>query len=340
MKATWWRYSAIALYCVLLQGLCLAETTVDLQDLLGSAVDTGAGDLGFVTAAPVVVVATVTSNEPVGLPIEARRVPGVFLQLRRIGCHLENVLRGPGPGDSFASYYFADAKLAGGIPNPIHRLLFDARRGRRYILFLSRERGVLRSIGDVGSYTVPVLSGAHPSYVPTPDDPFSTGLRRAIADILLTPGQGFEPSEFSQDIAYARLIADQLGSRPYTVQLLSNLLTQMGPIRVAACFELAHSYYGHYGCLAELKEDSTLAPEIRRHAAEVLEEQIRSDGVLKRTLLDPATLDFGKMLRPDSRRANMEELQLILADPDPEVRKLACTALKRYFPYEQASECK
>jgi hypothetical protein len=330
------------LCCGLLLGSCLAAgpaRLVELHDLLGSAVDVGSQTFDFRTAAPVVVVAVVTSNEPEGSPTEARRFPGVFLQLRRVRCRLENTLRGDGPRDEFSFYYFADAKLPGAIPNPVHRLLFEAMPGRRYLLFLCREQDVFRSVGDVGDYTIPVFSGAHPLYKPPDDGPYSTGLCRAIADILLTPGEGFDPNKFAQNIAYARLTSDQLGSRLYTVNLLLRILVQREPLRSAACFELAHSYYGHYSCLAELNADPTLAPGVRKHAADVLEEQLESDRALKQALHDPATLDFGKLLRPDSRQAILEELQLILADPDPEVRALACGALRRYFPYDQVHGC-
>src|SRR6266852_7845789 len=157
---------------------------VDLHDFLGSVVDAAGGAVDFRTVAPVVVVATITSNEPEGAPIEARRFQGVFVQLRRVVCRLENSLRGPKPADQFKFYYFADAKLPGAIPNPLHRKMFEASPGKRYLLFLCQERNVLRSIGDVGAYSIPVLSGVHSSYEAAQEDPFSTGLGRAIADIL------------------------------------------------------------------------------------------------------------------------------------------------------------
>jgi hypothetical protein len=320
--------------------LCLALVggafpgTLDLQDFLGSLIDSRQPWVDFRTIAPVVVVATVVSNEPEGTPTEARRFSGIFLQLRRISCRLENSLRGPRPADQFVFYYFAEAKSLSVIPMPIHRQELEAKVGKRYILFLCRERDVLRSIGDVGPYTMPVLSGAHSNTEIT-----STDLSLSIPYILLTPGSNFNSNEFANDIVYARSTSDQVGSRLYTVRLLSQLLSEPEPLRSAACFELAHSYYGQYSCLSELKADRSLPSAVRSHASDVLDQQIRLNAILKQELSDPATLGFTKLTKPDSRKANYEELLLIMAHPDPAVRKLACAALERYYPDQRVQAC-
>jgi hypothetical protein len=307
---------------------------LDLHDFLGTLIDSSQPWVDFRTIAPIVVVATVVSNEPEGTPTEARRFSGVFLQLRRITCHLENSLRGPRPADQFVFYYFAEAKSLSVTPMPIHRQVLEAKVGKRYLLFLCRERDILRSIGDVGPYTIPVLSGAHSNTEITSGD-----LSLSIPYILLKPGANFNSNEFANDILYARSTSDQVGSRLYTVRLLSQLLSQPEPLRSAACFELAHSYYGQYSCLSQLKADPNLPAAVRSHASDVLYEQTRLNAILKQELSDSATLGFTKLPNPDSRKANYEELQLILSDPDLVVRKLACAALQRYYPYQRVQAC-
>src|SRR5580692_3229790 len=142
------------------QGSCLSAQVPQFQDLLGSIVDFD--QVYFPTVSPFIVVATISSNETVGAPTEAARFPGVALQLHRVTCTPESVLRGPAPEKPLMFYYFADAHSASAQPNPIHRQLFQAETGRRYMLFLTKEHAVYRSIGDVGRYTIPVFSGAHP----------------------------------------------------------------------------------------------------------------------------------------------------------------------------------
>lgn len=322
---------------------CLCATAQvqapQLQDLLGSLVDFD--QVYFPTVSPFIVVATISSNEPVGTPTEAARFPGVALQLRRVTCMPENVLRGPVPEKPLIFYYFADVHSTSAQRNPIHRQLFQAEIGGRYMLFLTKEHAVYRSIGDVGRYTISVFSGAHPQGAEN-DEPsgiFNYRLGAAIADVLLTPGVQFEPDKFAAKIYEARLTADRLGSMLHTVSLLKNLLKQVPSVRAAACLELAHSYYGQYGCLYDLQSDVDQPDQIRKQAATQLQDQIRLNGILRKQLADPAHLGFGILLRPDSLNSNLEELQLMLSHPEPDLRRLACGAIKRYFPAQWREGC-
>ncbi|MEO8132001.1 MAG: hypothetical protein ABI822_33205 [Bryobacteraceae bacterium] len=318
------------------------EKLPEMHDLLGSFVDNALefefeGDLR--SLAPTIAVASVLSNKAIGAPKEALRFSGVYLQQRAVHCRLENLLKGRTPGPEFSFYYFADARLPKASPNPIHRILFEAKPGRRYIFFLSQEGQVLRSIGDVGDFTIPVFSGAHPGAADLNGNPDPAQLAGRIADILLVSGTGFDAREFARNIVYARLAADRVGSREYTAHLLRDLLSQTEPLRSAACYELVHSFYGQYQCLTNLSNDVSLDSGARERASRALEDEKRKELRLKEQLREPATLGFGKMLRPDSRIANLEELKIMLSAPDPEIHRLVCRAIQRYFPRTPVKAC-
>jgi hypothetical protein len=309
-----------------------------IDDLFGTAIDMDQLSRATPIPAPIVVVAAVLKNEPVGLPVQAQRYIGLMLQLHRVSCRLENLIKGDPPHAEFDFFYFADPEVAQSVPNPKYNRahMFRAEPGDRYIFFLLRQREMLRSVGDVGSFSVRVDSGRHPQRPElTAGRPEDTGeVGRIISDILLTPGQDLDPQGFAMAIPNARKWSIAFGSQLHTVDLLKGLLTLPVPIRTAACDELAQHYPSQYGCLADIHADSTNSEDTRQWAFRRLAYFEQQDARLEEQLLDPAALTY------DSMAANLEELEIILGSPNPRIRTLACAALERYFPRSVPAQCR
>ena len=189
-----------------------------MADTLGSAIDQT--DVLFKPDirqfAPIIVVASVLENIIVVSGTPAIRIPEVRLDLHRVRCKLENRLRGQLPDGEFEFYYFADSKGT----NPRYKVLYSADSGGRYIFFLNFENHSLRSIGDVGEYSIEVFSGIH-SEIGDGED-----LGRTVAKILFSRGEGFDPEAFGRELLSYISLADSWGSPIYNVELLRGLLSE------------------------------------------------------------------------------------------------------------------
>jgi hypothetical protein len=82
--------------------------------------------------------------------------------------------------------------------------------GQRRVFCLLRDAGVLRSVTEFRDDGIVVLSGAHTRYQ---RDRKSSG-GQAIADILLTPGDGFDPDVFAHYLPDAALHARYFSTHP------------------------------------------------------------------------------------------------------------------------------
>jgi hypothetical protein len=189
---------------------------------------------------------------------------------------------------------------------------------------------VLRSIGDVGDYSIRVESGRHPEFVKPSDD-----LGRAVADILLKKGVDSNIEFFPRSLWAAVRLANSWGSRLYNMRLLRDLLVEPEPVRKAACSALVELFYEQYECLSGIRDDPEEPDSNKDYARYMLEREEQRRAGLIQQLRDPADLRFTKMEEPDSREGIFEELQGLLFSPNIDVRKSACTALKRYYPHEK-----
>jgi hypothetical protein len=150
--------------CLASLALLGCERRPVVVDTLGTLIDSSHfGNLNDARQfARVIVVATIEENRVVAKHVEAARYRGVYLDLHEVRCRLENSLRGDITGPALTFYYFANGKYPDSKPNPRYKQLFEAVPGYRYLLFLTSERDVLRSIGDVGSYSIRIATGTHP----------------------------------------------------------------------------------------------------------------------------------------------------------------------------------
>jgi hypothetical protein len=301
----------------------------ELVDTLGSPVDQTEVlfDPDLRQTAPVIAAAYVVDNAAVRRRVPAARMPGILLDLHRVHARVEVAIRGD-VGAELEFYYFVQADDSPGN-NPRYRLMFEAEPGRRYIFFLCREGAALRSVGDVGEYSLKIFSGAHRNYRPPAKDAAT-----AVQDILLKRGEGSDPAALVYGLQFSVVAANRWGSRLHAIQLLRELLAEPEPVRSAACDQLVFWYSGQYSCLYRIRDDPAEPEAARDHARAALAKQGPKDARLIEMLRDPAGLDFPVIGRADSRRAVLEELESLLDSPNALVREEACVALARYYPYE------
>jgi hypothetical protein len=278
------------------------------------------------------VVASVERNELVAKHVEAAHYQGVYLDLHAVRCKRENSLKGGLGGPELRFFYFADGQYPDSKPDPRFSRLFQAEPGSRYIFFLTRERGVLRSIGDVGDYSILVSTGAHPEGW-TKD----TDIGTLVSEVLLTPGNGANLDLMAKKLSRYRQTADYWGSRPLTVQLLRHLTSLPEPVRSEACGELVMFYQGQDDCLRAIAEDAEELPEKRQEALQELKARAPFHQRLLEDLKDPAQLvdlDWAS----DTHRLR-EEFQTMLLGKDAILHERVCTALKRYYPWDDEPRC-
>lgn len=303
---------------------CSGQSTPQIVDTLGAT----SNDPSIAQrVAPIVIVATVTDNVVVERDRTSARIPGVLLDLHSVRCRLENVIRGGPLGEKLSFYYFVESD-ASRTHNPYYKSLFKAVPGGRYVFFLVYDNGRMRSVGDVGEYSIAVFTGSHQS------ESLDKDFGRAIADVVLRKGASINESQLMPNLEKSSRIADQLGSRLYNMQLLKQLAERRGPLRSEACRVLMRRYYSQYGCLLDIIHDPTESAENRLWARTWLSDAQALDKRTIETLANPDRLDLSMMAVPVNRTRQLEELKTILSSPSGNVRRAACMAIHRNFPDE------
>lgn len=210
----------------------------------------------FWLAAPYVLAVKVSRAEIQGSPEPIFRGGPKSLQLIRFTAAVDNVIKGE-LADKTVSFFFF-VKLD---QNPRYYLY----PGKRYIVSLRREGGVLRSWADASQLAIWVHSGSHNQA----DLPVSLGPAAMIAYILLTPGADCDLREFQNTLSWPRY-----GDPEYVDQRLKEL--QLSPdrnLRDSACITSAVIFWHRPKCL-ELAANSS-AESIRSAA----ERFLRTDDV-------------------------------------------------------------
>ncbi len=318
-----------------------------LVGTLGTLVDQipsgSCGYPGGVLFAPVVVIGVVEENRVVAEHVEAARYPCLYLDLHAVRCKRENSLRGKLTEPELTFYYFAQGTYADSKPNPRYKHLFEAKPGSRYLFFLIRDRDVLRSVGDVGNYSIRVATGTHPGEQgvdPLDEGPDTQNLRlgRQMTEILLTPGQGAEPAVMAARLSTQACFAEDWSSRLLVAQILRALTSQLEPVRSAACDVLTQHYYGQEDCLKSLAEDEKEPEVLRKAASGLLKEQLADRTQLIESLQNPAE-SFYLQGAGDSPHRIREELQTMLLGTDTALHEQVCAALRLYFPHDEEPKC-
>jgi hypothetical protein len=177
--------------------------------------------------APIVIVGVLASDTLVLRPVPMHSDPQYLLQLRKLQVRVENVLKGDVTAGTVAVYYFT---FAGGFHGP--QPLGMWRVGRRRVLWLRRDSGVLRTACDGwDGCTKGVYSGAHPHFPVDPQKPITY----AVADILLTRGEG----KINDDRFAGAIDWGAPGPEDYLIEKFRHLaLTEGSAIKTAACMQL------------------------------------------------------------------------------------------------------
>lgn len=318
-----------------------------LVDRLGTLVDEipsgPCGYRGGILFAPIVVVGVVEENRVVAEHIEAAQYPGLFLDLHAVRVKRENSLRGGLRDPALTFYYFAQGIYPDSRANPRHKQLFEAVPGSRYLFFLIRDRGVLRSIGDVGNYSIRVATGTHPAIQgrdPSEEGPDIENIRlgRQMTEVLLTPGPGTDFEAMAGRLSTQACFAQGWISRLLVARILRKLTSQPEPVGSAACAALTHDYYGQEDCLKALAEDVTRPAEIRETASKLLKKQLADRPRLLESLDDPAE-SFYLAAAGAALVQYREELQTMLLGTDAALHARICEILKRSYPNHAEPKC-
>jgi hypothetical protein len=271
----------------------------------------------FWLAAPDILAVKVVSAQAEGPAIAAVPRGTRVLQLMKFTADIENVIKGNIRDKRIAFFFFAKLDQ-----NPSYYLY----PGKRYIVSLRGEAGVLRSWADAVQLSVEVFSGMHNQQ----ELPLALGPGAAIAYILLTPGSEYDVQAFGRRLASST--ADYYASPGYTRMLLTRLVDQPDPIlRDSACLAMAQILWFRPTCLtraAESPDESIreLARRLLRDDSGHVEELLRHD---------PLALLPSPWVDNISQR-----LEIYADDMRPEVRNAACQYLSLAFPGRTVQHCK
>jgi hypothetical protein len=186
----------------------------------------------------------------------------------------------------------------------------------------------MRTMADVGEPELRVRTGSTTSFQSQHDD-----AANVLVSVLLTPGPDYEKG-FATNIGHTVAIIEPWVAPAHIAGLLRKLLRHRDiAVREQACLALSRTYPYRDPCLFELLKSTDSG--IRLQAANMLAIQQKNETRLLRAFAeDPASLTIsGKV------EYLADELALFTLDRDPEVRALACDAIRRLFPLSAVSNC-
>lgn len=268
----------------------------------------------FWLAAPYVLVVKIVSAD-----MEGPREP-IFqdgprtLQLVKFTANVENTIKGGLPDKAIAFFFFTKVDQ-----NPNYYL--DP--GKRYIVSLRSEGGVLRSWADATQLKIEVRSGSHAQR----DLPLDLGPSVTIAYLLLTPGADYDPDVFRKSLGwppYSHADPRYVHERLILLQRNSNRL-----ISDSACVASASMFWYRPKCLEQALNDPDSS--IRQAAAELFKDEVN---LLDRLKANPF------FMSPDSwTNYSFQMLEIFAEDTRPDVRKAACASLRNFAPTRAVASC-
>jgi hypothetical protein len=190
--------------------------------------------------APIVVVGKVRETKVVGPEVRTTDEHSYPLRLRQVTVEAENVIKGQVSAGEVVFYRYdwsPDHAMVGpwGILGP----------GTRYVLFLDREDGELRSMADLYPSHIEVRSGRHAGHERREEK----SVEESIAELLLTPGADVQPETFSQGLDSASFYSIDLIGDAGTLRLMKRLLASDDPlVRRRACDVISGRFPGQVQC--------------------------------------------------------------------------------------------
>ncbi len=235
------------------------------------------------------------------------------LQLVKFTASVENVIKGDLPDHTVSFFFFVNVDL---------KPSYSLDPGKRYIVSLRREGGILRSFADASQLEIEVHSGSHRQK----DLPLDLGLETTIAYLLLTPGADFDAAAFENFLGWP-----PYGEPGYINQRLKELTSHPDrSVRDQACIKSAEIFWHRPECLKRCLDSPEIS--VRRHAEEFLRSD---DGNLLGLLQDNPSALF-----PEPRHYIVQMFEIYTEDIRPEVRQAACGFLRRAAPSDAMKYCK
>jgi hypothetical protein len=201
---------------------------------------------------PVVVVGRVMTVKVVGPEVRTSDENQYPLRLRRVIVHVENILKGMANAGEIVFYRYdwsPNHAMVGpwGIVSP----------GERYVFFLEREGGTLRSTVDLYPSGIEVHSGRHSSYRPRKGQ----STEESIAELLPTQGEDAHLVGFARSLLIASGFSMELVGKDDTLFLLKSLLAANEPLlRQQACAVMSERFGGIVDC----SPNPSASPDRRR----------------------------------------------------------------------------
>jgi hypothetical protein len=265
----------------------------------------------FWLAAPYVLVVKVLGASEQGSPEAIFEGGPKTLQLLKFDASVENLIKGDLP--TKISFFFF-AKL-----DQKPRYYLDP--GKRYVVSLRSEGGVLRSWADATQLMIQVRSGLHRQQ----ELPLELGPERTIAYILLTPGTDVDFREFGNSLAWPGY-----GDPEYVNQLLKKLQGSPDPaLRDSACLSIASMFWIRPKCLGQAigGHDSN----VQKAAAGFLNDDVN---LLERIRANP-------FFQSPQQWTNysLQMLEIYTEDMRPDVRRAACASLHSFAPTQPIKPC-
>jgi hypothetical protein len=317
---------------ILSKSLLYGENIPSLADTFGSALDQTEilWNPDVRRLAPLVPLVKVIDNAVLLTNKTALRDPSIKLDLHVVTCDLEGMVKGEMNERRFKFYYYSQSETS--RPNRRYAVLFRAEPGKHYLFFLSRENGVLRSIGDVGEFFIEVYSGRH-SIPLSPGSPqaetWNSENGRRLAEVLLTPGEELDYEAYSKMMVLTVPTAQRWSSRKQVFDILKGLTSRPQPLRSLGCTYLTKHYLSQYGCLISIADDLRMDQAARSRAFGELTAQKRIDQRVELALSDWEKLGLVGLDSIDSISALLDEFQMLMESPNVRVRKLACALASR-----------
>ena len=180
-------------------------------------------------------------------------------ELREVSINMEGVLRGNINETHFSYYYYMPI---GGWNGPAFNI---STPGERAIFYLMKDAGVWRAVTDGYQSHTPIYTGKHEISAAS-----RSNLNETIAQLLLSPSEDRDLSEYFIHFRESCTAAFQLTGEPEEARILQTLRTHHNrKIRVLACIHLAA--FGERDCLAEALTNDQLSKEDRRLGEEYLD---------------------------------------------------------------------
>jgi hypothetical protein len=252
------------------------------------------------------------------------------VHLVAVDAEVEDTIQGQLPKGPTRFYFFTNSLLPGySYTTPLSWFY----PGKRYVVFLREDGGVLRTMADLTEPNIQIRSGSHQGTAELLDRVSARDPGVVIAWVALTPSSDYEPG-FAKGIqdAFDRLLL--IASPGKIAPFLRALLTHRDrAVRERACLVLSTSFSYRDPCFEDLARSDD--PQIKNQAVTWARGKAAAKPHLLRALReDPLSLSISNRVEDLG-----DDLGLFTFDLDDEVRQDACGAVRRLFPARDFPNC-